>query len=94
MTVIYDELGFDRGPRSLPRWVRLLDATALLLLLIAALLIPGDGIRVELGYVRVSITSAVRLLFWAGLVIAARHGLRDGLCRVDADAGGRQLVRE
>ncbi len=73
MTVSYDELAFDRGPRSLPRWVRLLDATALLLLLLAALLIPGDGIRVELGYLRVSITSAVRLLFWAGLVIAARH---------------------
>lgn len=73
MSVTADEVVFDGRARTLPGWVRLLDATALLLLLIAALLVPGDGIRLELGGVRISITSALRLAIWAGVVIAARH---------------------
>jgi hypothetical protein len=73
MTIACDDVLFDGESPTLPRWVRLLDATALLRLLIAAMLIPGDGIRLELGHVRVSITSALRLVFWAGVVITARH---------------------
>jgi hypothetical protein len=75
MSVACDEVLFDGRARSLPGWVRLLDVTALLMLLLAALLVPGDGIRLELGGVRVAVTSAIRVVFWAGLVIAARHAL-------------------
>jgi hypothetical protein len=73
MSVTCEEVVFDDSARSLPAWVRLLDVTALLMLLLAALLVPGDGIRLELDGIRFSITSALRVVFWAGLVIAARH---------------------
>lgn len=58
---------------SLPRWVRLLDATSLVMLAAAAVLAVGDGVRLEIGTVRVSITSGVRVAAWAVVLIAVRH---------------------
>jgi hypothetical protein len=74
---------FVNGPASsaefrapvLPRWVRLVDALSLVLLGAAALLAVGDGVRLELGAFRVSITSAVRAAGWAAVLIVARHAM-------------------
>jgi hypothetical protein len=73
MAVAVDQLPFRHTPEPLPRWVRLLDAAALALVITAVLLIPGDGIRFAIGPVRVSIVSAVRVAMWAALLIVARH---------------------
>src|SRR5687767_11425998 len=59
----------------LPVWVRLLDATALLMIAMAALLIAGDGVRFTVGSVRIAISSAFRVAGWAVLTIAVRHAL-------------------
>ena len=58
-----------------PRWVRLADATALLMAAIALVLLVGDGIRLDLGVVRLSIRSALRAGVWAMVVVVLRHVL-------------------
>jgi hypothetical protein len=73
MVVAVDRLSVPDAHPRLPAWVRLLDATALGLVLTAVLLIPGDGVRFAVGPVRISIVSAARVAMWAALVIAARH---------------------
>ena len=57
----------------LPRWVRLLDALSLLMLGAAALLAVGDGVRLEVGTFRISITSGLRVAAWAAFLIVVRH---------------------
>ena len=62
-------------PPPLPVWVRLLDGLTLLLVAAAAILVVGDGVRVEIGTVRLSITSALRATLWAAILIAVRHAM-------------------
>jgi hypothetical protein len=64
--------GDSAAPR-LPRWVRLLDAASLVMLGAAAVLAVGDGVRLDIGALRLSITSGVRVAAWAALLIAVRH---------------------
>ena len=73
MSVATDRIEASKAGPPLPVWVRLLDGTALLLLLMAILLVPGDGMRFHLGSVRIAISSALRVVLWASLIIAARH---------------------
>jgi hypothetical protein len=76
MTVLNERTpspGFAAPP--LPRWVRLLDGLSLLMLGAAVLLIVGDGVRLELGPIRLSIRSALRVAAWAAVVIAIRHAV-------------------
>jgi hypothetical protein len=73
MTVAVDRFPLHDARGALPKWVRLLDAAALGLLILAVLLIAGDGVRFALGPVRVSIVSAARVAMWAAILIAARH---------------------
>ena len=73
MSVATDRIEARKAGPPLPVWVRLLDGTALLLLLMAILLVPGDGMRFHLGSVRIAISSALRVVLWASLIIAARH---------------------
>jgi hypothetical protein len=73
MNVAVDRLPLPEAHAHLPRWVRLLDAAALGLLVMAVLLVPGDGVRFAVGPVRISIVSAVRVAMWAVVLIAARH---------------------
>jgi hypothetical protein len=72
MSVTVEQLEITSS-RSVPAWVRMLDGTALVLLFVAVLLIPGDGMRFTVGSVRVAVSSAVRVAVWAAIVIAARH---------------------
>jgi hypothetical protein len=62
------------APR-LPLWVRALDAVSLVLLGLAVLLAVGDGVRLDAGAFRISITSGVRVAIWAAILIAVRHAL-------------------
>jgi hypothetical protein len=57
----------------LPRWVRVLDGVAVLLLCLAVVLTVGDGVRFDLGRLRISISSALRVAVWAAIVVGARH---------------------
>jgi Mannosyltransferase (PIG-V) len=58
---------------SVPRWVRFVDAASLVMLGAAALLAVGDGVRLEIGAFRLSITSGVRVAAWAAVLIVVRH---------------------
>jgi hypothetical protein len=62
-------------PSPLPAWVRLLDGLTLLMVGATAILVVGDGVRLEIGSVRLSITSALRAAAWTALLIAVRHAL-------------------
>jgi hypothetical protein len=55
--------------------VRVLDGLSLLMLGAAAVLLVGDGVRLEVGALRISVTSAARLALWASVLIAVRHAL-------------------
>ena len=59
----------------LPVWVRLIDGVCLLMVAVTILLIVGDGVRLELGSLRISIRSALRVGAWAVVLIAIRHAL-------------------
>lgn len=63
----------ERPTVSLPRWVRFLDGTSVLLLGTAAVLMVGDGVRFEVVGVDVSVRSPARVLAWAAIAIIARH---------------------
>jgi hypothetical protein len=58
---------------SVPRWVRAVDAFAVTLLCLSALLIVGDGVRFELAGIRIAISSALRVAAWAVVLVVARH---------------------
>jgi len=60
---------------AVPRWVRIADAASLLMLTAWAVLLVGDGVRVDLGSVHISVRSAVRVAVWAAVVIVARHAI-------------------
>ena len=62
-------------PSPLPAWVRMLDGLTLLMLGATVMLVVGDGVRLEIGTVRLSITSALRAAAWTTLLIAVRHAL-------------------
>ena len=62
-------------PSPLPAWVRMLDGLTLLMLGATVMLVVGDGVRLEIGTVRLSITSALRAAAWTALLIAIRHAL-------------------
>jgi hypothetical protein len=59
--------------QSLPLLPRVLDGVSLLMLAGVLVLLVGDGVRIDLGPFRVSITSAPRMAVWTALLIAARH---------------------
>lgn len=59
----------------LPAWVRFLDAATVLLFAAAVILSVGDGVRLELAGLRLSITSPGRVLVWAVAVMVARHAI-------------------
>jgi len=63
------------APAVIPRWVRLADVIALVLLVTALALIVGDGIRFDLGILRLSIRSATRASLWAVAIVVVRHAL-------------------
>jgi len=67
--------GRDRGAEShaLPAWARAADFLFLALLAIAATVAASGGSRIHLGDWRLSLTSAVRPLLFAAVVVSVRH---------------------
>jgi hypothetical protein len=61
------------GGANVPRWVRAVDALTVALFGLTALLIVGDGVRLELAGIRIAITSALRVAVWAVVLVIARH---------------------
>src|SRR5262245_19002773 len=59
-----------------PGWVRLVDLLTMLLLCASAWVAVSGGIRTSLGTIRLSITSAPRLLVLAAVVAIVRHLVR------------------
>jgi hypothetical protein len=62
-----------------PWWVTLLDVLGLVLLALAAIVIVGGGIRFRVLGVRISVTSALRLILPAILFIGVRHATFRGM---------------
>ena len=58
---------------SVPRWVRTVDGLAVALFGLAALLIVGDGVRLEFAGIRIAISSALRVAAWAVVLVVGRH---------------------
>ena len=63
------------SPPPLPRWARAADYAALLLVLVAATIAISGGFRTHLGSASFSLSSPLRVLVWAAILIAARHAL-------------------
>jgi hypothetical protein len=64
------------GPHiRLPRWARVADAAAVVLLLVACSMVNTDGFVVFPFGVRVSVQSAWRVFAWAGVLLLVRHAL-------------------
>ncbi len=62
-------------PPLLPRWARAADYLALLLLLIAVTIAMSGGFHTHVGSLSLSLSSPLRMLLWAAIVIAARHSV-------------------
>jgi hypothetical protein len=62
-------------PSHPPPWVRVLDVSSLVMIGITLVLVAGDGVRLDFGLFRVSITSAPRAAGWAVILILVRHAL-------------------
>ncbi len=71
--------GFSRivlsppSPLTAPRWARVVDTLAVVLLILAAVVFEWGGFRSRIGGVRIAITSPYRILIGALLLIAIRH---------------------
>jgi hypothetical protein len=63
----------DAALSPLPRWVRVADIAALALLLLGACVLAFGGFREQMLFGRVSITSGVRPLIVAAVVLLLRH---------------------
>jgi len=61
------------APAALPGWVRVLDVVSVCLLAGAAVLMIGDGVRIDIAGVRIAITSPARVIAWAAVAMIARH---------------------
>ncbi|HWF84259.1 MAG TPA: mannosyltransferase family protein, partial [Vicinamibacterales bacterium] len=62
-------------PPRLPRWASAADYLALLLLLVAVTIALSGGFHTHVGSVPISLSSPLRMLLWAAIVIAARHAI-------------------
>ena len=62
-----------RVPGDFPPWARAADALVGMLFLFALFVTMSGGVVFHLGALRVSATSAGRILAWAGAVLAVRH---------------------
>jgi hypothetical protein len=59
--------------RRLPSWVRALDGITLMLLALSVLVLVTGGVRAQPAGIRLSVTSAERVLLWAIVVAVVRH---------------------
>jgi hypothetical protein len=59
----------------LPRWSRAADYAALLLVLAAIVIAFTGGFHTHVGRTTVSLSSPLRALLWAAIIIAARHAI-------------------
>jgi hypothetical protein len=57
----------------LPRWARAADIAAILLMILAIVSAVSGGLRARVGTWHVSLTSPLRLLMWAALIVITRH---------------------
>jgi hypothetical protein len=63
-------------PQSpIPLWIRLLDGAVVALFVLAVFVAVYGGFRFWIGGVRVSATSALRLVLWATIAFALRHAV-------------------
>src|SRR5438445_5314015 len=60
-------------PQRLAGWVRILDGLCVLLALVAAIVALSGGFRVQLGGLRVGVTTPLPLLLWAAAIGIVRH---------------------
>lgn len=87
----------DRSqPVPVPRWVTILDVLAVVLAAAAAFVAASGGIRETIGGVRISVTSASRLLLAAAAIVAIRHAVRrrPTLPTRVRDLAGRLITRD
>jgi len=78
----------------LPRWARAADYAALLLVLIAIVIAFTGGFHTHVGRTSVSLSSPLRVLLWAAIVIAARHAaVRRPTMAVHLGAGAAAALR-
>src|ERR1043166_4019432 len=60
-------------PERVAGWVRVLDVLCVLLALVAAIVALSGGFRVQVGGVRVGVTTPLPLLLWALALGIVRH---------------------
>jgi Bacterial membrane protein YfhO len=61
--------------KTVPRWARAVDLTAIGLLVLALFIAINGGFAMWIGGVRLSVRSEWRLLLWAGVLLFVRHAV-------------------